>query len=92
MKQGDEVEPYQTVFIVYCSPDFLTPGFRESQNEQRCMIIESQEEGTVSELKSEILGEWVDVGTAIGIIDDGDETDGDWTWQAYTYDDPKPTV
>lgn len=89
VKQGDQVEAYQTVFVVDCSPDLLTEGFRECPEEQQSMIIESQEDGTVSKLDTEFLGKWLDIDTPIGIIDDGDEIDGDWTWQAYTHSNSK---
>jgi pyruvate/2-oxoglutarate dehydrogenase complex dihydrolipoamide acyltransferase (E2) component len=78
------VEAYHTVFIVDCSPDLLTPGFRDDPDQKLSMIVESQEEGEVSQLKTEVLGQWLDVGTVVGVIDDGDEVDGDWAWQAYT--------
>jgi hypothetical protein len=26
---------------------------------------------------------WLKVGTPVGLIDDGEEVDGDWIWQAY---------
>ena len=86
VKDGDTVEPYETVFILDCSPDFLTPGFRETPDQQVSMIIENQEDGVVSELDTGVLGKWLDVDTPIGVIDDGDDIDGDWTWQAYTHD------
>jgi len=91
VKKGDSVEPYDTVFVVKCSPDFITEGFRETPDEQVSMIIENQEEGFIKELDETCLGKWLDVDTPIGIIDDdeGEEIDGDWTWQAYTHDDKK---
>ena len=89
VSEGDAVEPYQTVFILECSPDFLTPGFREEPDQKVSMIIENQEDGVVSKLDTDVLGKWMNVNTAIGVIDDGDEIDGDWTWQAYTHNDDK---
>ncbi|CAB9497741.1 expressed unknown protein [Seminavis robusta] len=84
VKQGDSVEPYDTVFIVDCSPDFITPGFRDSPDQIVSMIIENQEDGVIQELQTKLIGQWLDVDTPIGIIHDGDDdTDGDWTWQAY---------
>ena len=85
--EGAEVEPYQTVFIVQCSPDFLTPGFRETPDQKVTMIIENQEDGVVSKLDKDAVGKWLEVDTPIGVIDDGDDIDGDWTWQAYTHND-----
>ena len=88
MQKGDQVEPYDTVFIVDCSPDFLTPGFREYPDQQVCMIIENQEDGVITELDTEILGKWLDVDTPIGLINDGDDSmDGDWIWQAYKHEE-----
>jgi hypothetical protein len=86
VKQGDYVEPYDTIFVVECSPDFITEGFREFPDQQVSMIVENQEEGVIQELRTDLLGKWVDVDTHIGIVDDGDgEIDGDWTWQAYKH-------
>lgn len=49
------------------------------------MIVENQEDGTITSLDTNVIGKWLDVDTAIGVIDDGEEEmDGDWTWQAYT--------
>lgn len=89
VNKGDAVEPYQTVFTVECSSDFLTPGFREQPDQTVSMIIENQEDGVVSELDVDVLGRWLDVYAVIGVIDDGDDIDGDWTWQAYTHDENK---
>ena len=90
VQKGDEVEPYETVFIVECSPDFLTPGFRETPDQKVSMIIENQEDGKITELLTDLLGKWLAVDTPIGILDDGDDIDGDWTWQAYTHTNSSP--
>lgn len=86
VKNGDTVEPYDTVFVVDCSPDFITEGFRDTPDQQVPMIIENQEDGTIANLDESILGKWLDVDTPIGMVEDGEEMDGDWTWQAYTHD------
>ena len=86
VKKGDPVEPYDTVFVVDCSPDFITSGFRETPHQEVSMIIENQEDGTITELDESVLGKWLDVHTPIGVVDDADEMDGDWTWQAYKHD------
>ena len=73
------INEYEPIMIVKCSPDVVTKGFRESENHMPIMIIDSQEEGIV-EWKSEKITEnvWLDAGTVIGKIDDGEEVDGDW--------------
>ena len=56
------------------------------------MLIESMEEGRIEwNEETEVIdrNELLNVGTALGKIDDGDD-DGDeeeWTWQAYLHDD-----
>ena len=50
------------------------------------MLLESLEEGVLKEL-DDWQGEWMDFGTVLGVVDDGDEIDGDWTWQAYLHDE-----
>jgi hypothetical protein len=47
------------------------------------MTIETHDDGIVRQLRTDLLGQWIPVGTTIGVIDDGDAVDGDWTWQAY---------
>jgi len=32
-------------------------------------------------------GEWLNVGTVVGVVDDGDDVDGDWLWEAYLHND-----
>jgi hypothetical protein len=86
VKQGDYIKPYDIVFVVECSPDFITDGFRDFPEQQVSMIVENQEEGVVQELQTDLLGKWVYVETPLGIVNDGDEEiDGDWTWQAYKH-------
>mmetsp|Transcript_30511 Transcript_30511/g.87132 ORF Transcript_30511/g.87132 Transcript_30511/m.87132 type:complete len:129 (+) Transcript_30511:224-610(+) len=84
------VESYDPLFIVQCSPDLVTEGFRKSTNHEPLMIVEAHDEGKLS-LKDGIeMGKWYDVGTEIGEIDDGDddfEDDGEWLWQAYSHEE-----
>ena len=54
------------------------------------MIVEAHDEGSL-EINQDIkVGQWYEVGTEIGIIDDGDD-DGDdedqWLWQAYSHEE-----
>ena len=85
VKNGASIEPYDTVFVVDCSPDFITEGFRDEPDQVVSMIIENQEDGTIKDLDESILGKWLDVDTPIGVVDDGEAIEGDWTWQAYKY-------
>ena len=78
------------------------PADRDYDDQQLHMIIETCEEGflklnsaILSKLEaSEQAGDltaqsktnWMPIGTEIGIIDDDDEIDGEWTWQAYFHD------
>jgi hypothetical protein len=50
------------------------------------MLLEALEEGTLEKL-NDWKGQWMDVGTEIGIVDDGDDIDFDWSWQAYLHDE-----
>lgn len=88
---GTDVIAYDPIFVVECTPDMVTEGYRESPDARPIMMIDTQEEGVVKELKDFYLNQWIPVGTEIGIIDDGDPIDGEWTWQAYldTYDKDK---
>lgn len=81
---GDEVIEYDPVFTVECSSDFITPAYRDSPDQKLKMIVETQEEGIVTDLRTDLIGKWLDVGSNLGIVDDKDPLDGDWTWQAYT--------
>jgi len=82
------VQSYDPVFIVQCTPDLVTEGYRESIDHEPLMIVEVHEEGVFT-LKDGIeLDQWYDCGVVIGEVFDGDEDpdyDGDWLWQAYSY-------
>ena len=77
---------YDPIFIVECSPDLVSEGYRETPTTQTIMMIDTQEEGVVRDLKDFYINQWIPIGTELGIIDDGDPIDGEWTWQAYTDD------
>ena len=55
------------------------------------MLIETCEEGVmeldVDGVMEEFGGRWLEVGTVLGVVEDGEEVDGDWIWQAYLHDD-----
>jgi pyruvate/2-oxoglutarate dehydrogenase complex dihydrolipoamide acyltransferase (E2) component len=86
VREGDSVQAYDPVVVVECSPDLMTEAFRES-NANPYMIIDTQDEGIVKDLKLFYIDTWVPVGTTIGVIEDEDPVDGDWTWQAYIHND-----
>mmetsp|Transcript_1462 Transcript_1462/g.2015 ORF Transcript_1462/g.2015 Transcript_1462/m.2015 type:complete len:117 (-) Transcript_1462:334-684(-) len=82
---GAEVVSYDPVFVVECSSDFITEAYRQYPDERLRMMIDTQEEGTLKGLVAD-TGDWMDVGTPLGVVDDGDPIDGEWTWQANKYD------
>eukprot|EP00640_Fibrocapsa_japonica_P005361 CAMPEP_0113936892 /NCGR_PEP_ID=MMETSP1339-20121228/3644_1 /TAXON_ID=94617 /ORGANISM="Fibrocapsa japonica" /LENGTH=107 /DNA_ID=CAMNT_0000939461 /DNA_START=105 /DNA_END=428 /DNA_ORIENTATION=- /assembly_acc=CAM_ASM_000762 len=84
VSNGDHVVEYDPVFTVECSADLVTPAFRNFPDQKLKMIVETQEEGTITKLETKLLGQWVEVGTNLGVIDDGDPVDGEWMWQAYS--------
>lgn len=89
VKNGTDVVAYDPILIVECSPDMVTEAYRDSPNARPIMMIDTQEEGIVKELKDFYINQWIPVGTEIGIIDDGDPIDGEWTWQAYLDEYPE---
>lgn len=84
---NEQVSDYDPVMIVECSSDLVTEAFRESPDEKVKMMIDTQDEGTVKNLLQDYEGKFLDVGTELGVIDDGEPVDGDWTWQAYLHTD-----
>jgi len=84
------LECYDPLFVVTCTPDLVTSGYRFYEDHCPQMIVESHEEGVFCLNEDVVLDQWYDVGHTIGTIDDGDD-DGDeneeWIWQAYAYDD-----
>ena len=84
---GTSVEEYRPVLILQCTADLVAdPADRPTPGYKPFMLLESLEEGVLKEL-DDWQGEWIDVGTVLGVVDDGDEIDGDWTWQAYLHDE-----
>jgi hypothetical protein len=83
------VECYDPLFVLECSPDLVTPGYRVHENHQPLMIVEAHDVGILRIREDIENGKWYQVGQEIGEIDDyeeEDEDDGDWLWQAYSYD------
>lgn len=79
-----------------CSPDLRAdPSDRDFPEQTLEMIVETNDEGILRDLISvegdgaksgnESKSKWLKVGTPIGVIDDGEDVDGDWTWQAYIH-------
>jgi hypothetical protein len=91
VQDGDPVVPYDLVLDVTPSSDLTlddTAAVDDSDSSDDVlypepMTIEAQDDGIVRRLRTDLVGQWVPVGTEIGMIDDGDAVDGDWTWQAY---------
>lgn len=88
------LECTDALFVLECSPDLITEGFREQNPDgsdvSPSMIVESHDEGDFALDPKIRLGEWYDVGEPIGTIDDGDEDDAseeEWLWQAYSYEE-----
>lgn len=69
--------------IVECSADIITEAYRDSPSDKVIMMIDTQEEGAIRDLKSFYIDQWIPIGTELGIIDDGEPVTGEWTWQAY---------
>ncbi len=88
---GDAVECYDPIFILECSPDLITPGYRIAEDHKPLMIVETHEEGLLKITESS-CDVWRNVGQTIGDIDDGDvdATDtgviSEWIWQAYSHE------
>lgn len=84
VKNGQEVNYYDPAFVLECSPDFLTRGNRNTAEHAVSMIVEVHEQGVIrGVLAEQTTGQWMDVGTEVGTVDDGEPCDGDWIWQAY---------
>ena len=85
IKNEEQVESYDPMMILECSPDLINdPADRDFPDQKPLMFIETCDEGILKNLNDH-GGKWLDVGTHIGIIDDGDDIDDDWTWQAYLH-------
>ena len=85
------IECYDPLFVLKCSPDLVSEGYRKFQDHEPFMIVEAHDEGVVTVRKGIELDTWYDVGTTIGDIDDGedggDDDVSDWVWQAYSHDE-----
>jgi pyruvate/2-oxoglutarate dehydrogenase complex dihydrolipoamide acyltransferase (E2) component len=79
VSDGTAVEAYDIVLLLECAHVSEYDG----PNSTMLMAIDTQDEGILRDLKLSSTAEWLDVGTEIGWIDDGDAIDGEWTWQAY---------
>lgn len=88
-----QINCYNPLFILQCSPDLITPGFRKYDDHEPLMIVEAHDEGILSINPSIKMNEWYDVGTVLGTIDDGDDDpadDSEWLWQAYNHVESMP--
>lgn len=85
VSNGQEVISYDPVIIVECSPDLVTEAFRDTPDEKTKMMVDTQDEGIVNLSLTNWEGKFIAVGTELGVIDDGEPIDGDWTWQAYLH-------
>jgi|EP00979_Chaetoceros_neogracilis_P004895 hypothetical protein len=96
------VQSYDCIMILECSADLIAdPADRDYVDQQLHMIVETCDEGLLklnndvlskmeqsgnSDISKETKTEWMPIGTQIGVIDDDEEIDGDWIWQAYFHD------
>ena len=69
------LESYDPLFILQCSPDMVTEGYRESPHHEPIMIVEAHDEGIFTLNDGIEMHQWYKVGTIIGTIDDGDDDD-----------------
>lgn len=90
VQHGSAVEAYNLVMRLECSSDFITEANRDHEHQTVNMVIDTQDEGVIRDLNDFDPTIWLDVGTPVGMIDDGDELDGDWIWQAYLDESKAP--
>lgn len=89
---GTHLEAYDPLFLLECSPDLVTIGYRLSDTHHPKMIVEVHEEGKL-QVHQDILtngsDSWYPVGYPLGVIDDGEDDglESTWLWQAYLHDD-----
>jgi len=93
VRDGDLVEAYTIVLKVTPSSDLTTVQMTKEDNEEPLpplqMSIDTQDEGVVRNLRTDLVGTWVDVDTELGLIVEEEEEvgdykiDGNWLWQAY---------
>jgi len=79
VKAGDTVQAYDIVMKVTPSNDLTM----DDDEPAPMMSIDTQEEGVVRELRTDLVGTWVDVDTELGRIDDDEDEEENWIWQAY---------
>ncbi|KAL3940959.1 MAG: hypothetical protein SGARI_000775 [Bacillariaceae sp.] len=90
---GPYLECYDPLFVLECSPDLVTEGYRKHKDHCPHMIVESHEVGTFRLQPDIKLNTWYNVGHVLGDIDDGDDDDDgennedEWLWQAYNHDE-----
>lgn len=83
---GDAVQAYDLVMKLTPTNDLTTPDGGDDDEPAPQMSIDTQDEGVVRDLRTDLVGTWVDVDTKLGtIVDDDDKDDSveDWIWQAY---------
>ena len=81
------LQDYDPLLIIECSSNLKADKCdRDYEDQTFEMIVETNDEGVVRDLIKYDKDKWLSVGTKIGIIDDGEPIDGDWTWQAYIHD------
>jgi len=87
---------YDPIMVLECSSDLVAdPADRAYPDQQLHMLIETCEEGSLGITKKEMeeyVGDgsgssWLSVGTELGVVEDGDDVDGDWIWQGYLHDE-----
>jgi pyruvate/2-oxoglutarate dehydrogenase complex dihydrolipoamide acyltransferase (E2) component len=84
IENGSTVHAYDPVMVVECSMDMITAPYRDGS--KMLLVVDTQDEGMIRDLKTYYLNQWIPIGTELGIIDDGEPVDGEWLWQAYTTD------
>jgi pyruvate/2-oxoglutarate dehydrogenase complex dihydrolipoamide acyltransferase (E2) component len=85
VQNGDVVTSYDLGLDVTPSSDITIYNDADDDDSSAppIMTIETHDDGIVRQLRTDLLGQWIPVGTTIGVIHDGDAVDGDWTWHAY---------
>lgn len=86
---GREVESYDPLFVVVCSPDVVSEGYREHVDHEPLMIVEAHDEGVLKMKENISLDVWYHIGHVLGEIDDGadDGDESEWLWQAYSHEE-----
>lgn len=99
--RDQSIECYEPLFVLECSPDLVSSGYRVHENHHPLMLIEAHDEGILNihhdllfEHNEEDADQWYPVGHVLGEIDDEDDEDtetSDWLWQAYSYTEETET-